>query len=212
MTDTSQISTDLLDWLTASSVQEIVAGKPAMDLDLLKELRVRLIGPKYDATLTPPVMQSVLALQEAVNRTYRTWQDTRQLSWDLKREIGIRTTVRKGSSDLLLDFAQAALRLNDANPWFVILALAVPSCGKLGITWVKEHYATKRAQITVARENATNEQHRQQIELLYHTLQTTADGLREFGRLLSHSNAPVIEINGNGVTPDDLHIPKLQEE
>lgn len=82
----------------------ITTGHIADNIDItnLPPLRIRLIGEKFDQSLTPNVMKGFVEMQNYINRTYRLVKygdvDTKALSKEEREALQLQIKVEKGSS------------------------------------------------------------------------------------------------------------------
>lgn len=123
-------------------IQKFLEGgafKGGIVLEGWPKLRVRLVGEKFESSITPSVMKSFIELQNLVYKSYALSQydtdDTRKLSKEERDELEIEVKVEEGSSifeidfqDVLLKFAEKA---GDSMPP-ELLAVTIVS---LGVLW-----------------------------------------------------------------------------
>lgn len=104
------------------------------------KLTVRLVGEKFDASITPPVMKSFLELQNLVYKSYAIAQfgtdDTRKLSKEERDELEIQVKVEEGSSIFEIDFQGVLEKFAEkAVETMPPELLAITILG-LGVLWV----------------------------------------------------------------------------
>lgn len=104
------------------------------------KLKIRLVGDKFDATITPPVMKSFLELQNLVYKSYAIAQydtdDTRRLSKEERDELEIQVKVEEGSSIFEVDFQGVLEKFAEkAVETMPPEVLAITIIG-LGVLWV----------------------------------------------------------------------------
>ncbi|WP_296125440.1 hypothetical protein [Pseudomonas sp. Ga0074129] len=129
------------------------------------KLRVRLVGEKFDGTITPTVMKSFIELQNLVYRSYAIAQygtdDTRKLSKEERDELEIEVKVEEGSSIFEVDFQDVLVKFaTKAAEQMTPEMIAVTVLG-LGVLWVGKTsyvaYLNHRREIRQA-ESKTEEQ------------------------------------------------------
>lgn len=117
-----------------------------LQLDGWPKLRIRLVGDKFDCTITPSVMKSFLELQNLVYRSYAIAQygteDTRKLSKEERDELEIEVKVEEGSSIFEVDFQEVLMKFAEkAAEQMTPEMIAVTVLG-LGVLWAgKTSYA-----------------------------------------------------------------------
>ena len=88
----------------------VVTGKIVNNIDITKlpPLRIRLIGDKFDQSLTPNVMKGFVDMQNYINRTYRLVKygdvNTKALSNEEKEALQLQIKIEKGSSLVDVNF------------------------------------------------------------------------------------------------------------
>jgi hypothetical protein len=104
------------------------------------KLEVRLVGEKFDATITPPVMKSFLELQNLVYKSYAIAQydtdDTRKLSSDEREELEILVKVEEGSSIFEIDFQGVLEKFAQKAAETMSPELIAITVIGLGVLWV----------------------------------------------------------------------------
>lgn len=133
-----------------AAIQQYLDGggfKGEVKLSGWPKLTIRLVGEKFDATITPPVMKSFLELQNLVYKSYAIAQydtdDTRKLSKEEREELEIQVKVEEGSSIFEVDFQGVLEKFAEkAVETMPPEILAVTIIG-LGVLWVgKTSYAS----------------------------------------------------------------------
>lgn len=136
-----------------------------LKLDGWPKLHVRLVGEKFDGTITPTVMKSFLELQNLVYRSYAIAQygtdDTRKLSKEERDELEIEVKVEEGSSIFEVDFQDVLVKFaTKAAEQMTPEMIAVTVLG-LGVLWAGKTtyaaYLNNRREIRQA-ESKTEEQ------------------------------------------------------
>ncbi|WP_271105831.1 hypothetical protein [Pseudomonas tohonis] len=118
-----------------------------LELEGWPKLKVRLVGDKFDSTITPTVMKSFIELQNLVYRSYALAQyqtdDTRKLSKDEREELEIEVKVEEGSSIFEVDFQEVLTKFAEkAAEQMTPEMIAITVLG-LGVLWAgKTSYAT----------------------------------------------------------------------
>lgn len=88
----------------------ISSGEISDNIDLLNlpPLKIRLVGEKFDQSLTPSVMKGFVEMQNYINRTYRLVKygdvDTQKLSKEEREALQLKIKVEKGSSIIDVNF------------------------------------------------------------------------------------------------------------
>jgi hypothetical protein len=104
------------------------------------KLEVRLVGAKFDATITPPVMKSFLELQNLVYKSYAIAQydtdDTRKLSSAEREELEILIKVEEGSSIFEIDFQGVLEKFAQKAAETMSPELIAITVIGLGVLWV----------------------------------------------------------------------------
>ncbi|BBP76492.1 hypothetical protein PHLH7_25960 [Pseudomonas sp. Ost2] len=104
------------------------------------KLEVRLVGEKFDATITPPVMKSFLELQNLVYKSYAIAQydtdDTRKLSSAEREELEILIKVEEGSSIFEIDFQGVLEKFAQKAAETMSPELIAITVIGLGVLWV----------------------------------------------------------------------------
>ncbi|MDC7825294.1 hypothetical protein PQS90_09040 [Pseudomonas sp. BLCC-B13] len=117
-----------------------------LELEGWPKLRVRLVGDKFDSTITPTVMKSFIELQNLVYQSYALAQygtdDTRKLSKAEREELEIEVKVEEGSSIFEVDFQEVLMKFAEkAAEQMTPEMIAVTVLG-LGVLWAgKTSYA-----------------------------------------------------------------------
>ena len=114
--------------------------KGGVRLEGWPKLKIRLVGDKFDASITPPVMKSFLELQNLVYKSYAIAQygtdDTRKLSKEEREELEIQVKVDEGSSIFEVDFQGVLEKFAEkAVETMPPEMLAITIIG-LGVLWV----------------------------------------------------------------------------
>ena len=104
------------------------------------KLEIRLVGEKFDASITPPVMKSFLELQNLVYKSYAIAQydtdDTRKLSSDEREELEILVKVEEGSSIFEIDFQGVLEKFAEKAAETMSPELIAITVIGLGVLWV----------------------------------------------------------------------------
>ncbi|MFF6470739.1 hypothetical protein ACET32_20830 [Pseudomonas aeruginosa] len=94
-------------------LEQYLAGEATADglvLEGWPKLTVRLVGDKFDQSLTPSVMKGLIELQAAVNRSFALSKygvpDPRKLSKEERDQLELEIKVEKGSTLLEIDFQE----------------------------------------------------------------------------------------------------------
>ncbi|MGQ0285824.1 hypothetical protein ACT2CV_01285 [Pasteurellaceae bacterium 22721_9_1] len=79
-----------------------------INLEDLPPLKIRLVGEKFDQSLTPNVMKGFVEMQNYINRTYRLVKygdvETKSLSKEEREALQLQVKVEKGSSIIDISF------------------------------------------------------------------------------------------------------------
>lgn len=114
--------------------------KGGVELSGWPKLEVRLVGEKFDATITPPVMKSFLELQNLVYKSYAIAQydtdDTRKLSSEEREELEILVKVEEGSSIFEIDFQGVLEKFAQKAAETMSPELIAITVIGLGVLWV----------------------------------------------------------------------------
>lgn len=70
----------------------------------MKVINIKISGPKYNQSLTPAIMKTILSIQSTLNGIYKRY--TGSISKEEKNELEINVQVKEGSSDLYIKIAE----------------------------------------------------------------------------------------------------------
>lgn len=114
--------------------------KGGVQLSGWPKLEIRLVGDKFDASITPPVMRSFLELQNLVYKSYAIAQydtdDTRKLSNEEREELEILVKVEEGSSIFEVDFQGVLEKFAEKAAETMPPELIAITIIGLGVLWV----------------------------------------------------------------------------
>ncbi|BCA28344.1 hypothetical protein [Metapseudomonas otitidis] len=156
-------------------IQEFLNGSPLkgkIELDGWPKLRVRLVGEKFDQTITPTVMKSFLELQGLVYKSYALSQygseDVRRLSKEERDELEIQVKVDEGSSIFEVDFQELLMKFAEKAGDKMSPELMVATVLGLGVLWVGKtmysEYIASRKEIRLA--EVKKEQQRETLQAI----------------------------------------------
>ncbi|HEK0816007.1 hypothetical protein [Pseudomonas aeruginosa] len=116
-----------------------VSFKGRIELEGWPKLKVRLVGEKFESSITPSVMRSFIELQNLVYRSYAIARyetdDTRRLSKEERDELEIQVKVEEGSSIFEIDFQDVLIKFAEkAGESMTPELMAVTVLG-LGVLW-----------------------------------------------------------------------------
>lgn len=122
------------------------------------KLTIRLVGDKFDATITPSVMRSFIELQNLVYKTYAIaryeTEDTRKLSREEREELEITVKVEEGSSVFEVDFQELLLKLAEKAGESMSPELLAATVIGVGLIWAGRsaytEYLNHRKEIRLA--------------------------------------------------------------
>lgn len=142
-------------------IENYLNGSPLkgkVHLDGWPKLKVRLVGEKFDQSMTPTVMRSFIELQNLVYKSYAiaayNSDDTRKLSKEERDELEIEVKVEQGSSIFEVDFQEVLLKFAEKAGEAMTPELAVVTILGLGVLWVGKSaysdYLNHRKEIRLA--------------------------------------------------------------
>lgn len=150
-----------------NAIQKFLDGEAIGNIQLKgwPKLQVRLVGDKFDATITPTVMKSFIELQTLVLRSYALSQygtdDTRKISKEERDELEIEVKVEEGSSVFEVDFQSVLMKFAETAGTSMTPELTAITILGLGVLWVGKTsftgYLNHRKEIRMA-EVRTEEQ------------------------------------------------------
>ncbi|MNZ24532.1 hypothetical protein D3C78_416800 [compost metagenome] len=124
-------------------IKSFLEGEPLkgeIHLEGWPTLRVRLVGDKFEASITPSVMKSFLELQNLVYKSYALAQygteDTRKLSKEERDELEIEVKVEEGSSIFEVDFQEVLIKFAEKAGENMTPEMTAITILGLGVLWV----------------------------------------------------------------------------
>ncbi|WP_409264697.1 hypothetical protein [Pseudomonas sp. KCJK9000] len=131
------------------AIQEFLDGahfKGGVELEGWPKLKVRLVGDKFESSITPSVMKSFIELQNVIYKSYAIAQydteDTRRLSKEERDELEIEVKVEEGSSIFEVDFQDVLIKFAEKAGETMPPELMVVTILGLGVLWAgKTSYA-----------------------------------------------------------------------
>lgn len=110
-----------------------------IELEGWPKLKVRLVGEKFESSITPSVMKSFIELQNLVYKSYAIAQyntdDTRKLSKEERDELEIEVKVEEGSSIFEVDFQAVLLKFAEKAAETMSPELIAVTVLGLGVLW-----------------------------------------------------------------------------
>lgn len=130
-------------------IQEFLDGarfKGGVELEGWPKLKVRLVGDKFESSITPSVMKSFIELQNVIYKSYAIAQydtdDTRRLSKEERDELEIEVKVEEGSSIFEVDFQEVLIKFAEKAGETMPPEMMVVTILGLGVLWAgKTSYA-----------------------------------------------------------------------
>lgn len=124
------------------AIQEFLNGaqfKGGIELEGWPKLKVRLVGDKFESSITPSVMKSFIELQNVVYKSYAIAQydteDTRRLSKEERDELEIEVKVEEGSSIFEVDFQEVLIKFAEKAGETMPPEMMVVTILGLGVLW-----------------------------------------------------------------------------
>lgn len=103
------------------------------------KLQVRLVGDKFESSITPTVMKSFIELQNLIYKSYAIAQydtdDTRRLSKEERDELEIEVKVEEGSSIFEVDFQEVLVKFAEKAAETMSPELIAITVLGLGVLW-----------------------------------------------------------------------------
>lgn len=125
------------------AIQELLEGgnfKGEIILEGWPKLQVRLVGDKFESSITPSVMKSFLELQNLVYKSYAIarydTEDTRKITKEERDELEIKVKVEEGSSIFEVDFQAVLLKFVEKAGETMPPELMAATILGLGVLWV----------------------------------------------------------------------------
>jgi hypothetical protein len=197
------------------------------DLEFDKNLfiiKLRITGVKYDATITPPIMEYLLAVQKGIYALYRQYAGHR-LSREDKKRLEIVVHVEKGSSEIVFSILEQAEAIKEAIKAMTgdqVFALGITAIITAGIVSLGkklfDHLDKKHErQIEFQKQQAQTDKDKHLFEMLAETTHVVSRTRRDSMASLSKINdVAAIEYGGEVIEQKDLHervaVDRKQEE
>ncbi|GAB6391951.1 MAG: hypothetical protein MdMp014T_1324 [Treponematales bacterium] len=175
-------------------------------------ITIRLIGEKYNSTITTPVMEYLLAIQKAIYELYKQYTG-RRLSKADKKRLEIVVHVEKGSSDIVfsimeqLGAVEEAVKNMTGDQTFAAIVIGIflwagVSIGKKAL----DHFGKKHErEIDVQKEKARNEKDRQFMDAFSKTLEiVTQMRQSEITHLANIDDVTSLTYSGETLSTDEL--------
>ncbi|WP_313314579.1 hypothetical protein [Stutzerimonas nitrititolerans] len=166
-----------------AAIERFLGGEAIGNLKLegWPKLRVRLVGDKFEASITPTVMKSFIELQGLVHRSYAIAQygteDTRKLSKEERDELEIEVKVEEGSSIFEVDFQSVLMKFAETAGTAMTPEMTAVTILGLGVLWVGKTsytgYLNYRKEVRMS-EAKTEEQREVLTGILEQSKQETA--------------------------------------
>lgn len=151
-------------------------GTISDNIDLLKlpPLKIRLVGEKFDQSLTPNVMKGFVEMQNYINRTYRLLQygdvDTQKLTKEEREALQLKITVEKGSSLIDVNFdglwsqiGQLATKMDSTTLAITVLGAAAIWATSTGL----KRFLDNRKEVRLAEiKKEEDKEHLQSLHLM----------------------------------------------
>lgn len=158
----------LEDYIETGSISDNI------DLQKLPPLSIRLVGEKFEQSLTPNVMKGFVEMQNYINRTYRLVQygdvDTQKLSKEEREALQLKITVERGSSLLNVNFDGLWTQIGQLATKMDATTLAITVLGSAAI-WATssgiKRFLDNRKEVRLAEiKKDEDKEHLQSLQLM----------------------------------------------
>lgn len=197
------------------------------DLEFDKNLfiiKLKITGVKYDATITPPIMEYLLAVQKGIYALYRQYAG-HGLSKEERKRLEIVIHVEKGSSEIILSILEQmevireVVKAMTGDQVFALGTITVITAGIVLLgKKIFDHLDKKHErQIELQKQQAQTDKDKYLFDLLAETTHVVSRVRKDSMISLSKINdAAAIEYDGKVIEQKDLHervaVDRKQEE
>ncbi|OHD20336.1 MAG: hypothetical protein A2Y38_22675 [Spirochaetes bacterium GWB1_59_5] len=168
----------------------------------LTTLRIHLEGD-YDATLTPTVMRSILAIQDSLYDLYshEKYGYKKRLANDEREAVDLVASVKPGTTSVEVFLSKALEVFTTMSGTQALVGIGV-LCGTyliatLGKRYIDYHERIKETEAR-SRETTGNQQ------LLANTMTICLEGQREFLKTIAHEPFARLQLNGTTIDRDEI--------
>lgn len=181
----------------------------------LCEIRIVVKGERFNSTLTPSLMRSILRLQDGLYDLYLSALDegsSRRMPAGMRKELDFLVEVHQGSSDILIKLGEtldslkgvlAKMKGSQVTAILIVLIAAVAAKSIADATFDHDLKA-RSSELEKQRAAADTEAKKQFADLAAKALSIAQDTRTSAIRSLSKEDAATISIDGNQYKPADL--------